>query len=318
MKTTVARILIPLAGLLCLLPQIGSATALIAGVAIALIFGNPYIEKTRKLTPILLMWSVIGLGAGMNLETVAKVGLAGLGYTVGSILFVTIIGYSLGRLLKLDQEVNILITMGTAICGGSAIAAITPVLRAKSHNVSIALGTVFILNAVALVIFPPIGHYFQMTEGQFGLWCALAIHDTSSVVGAAVAYGPHAAEIGTTVKLARALWIVPITFVIGLLFRDKGANSGAAGKAKKPWFILGFLIAAALVTWVPALQEPGHIVELIARRALVLTLFLIGAGLSRETLKQVGFRPFLMGLILWLITGTTMLAALELGWIHSA
>ncbi|MFM6929072.1 MAG: YeiH family protein [Bdellovibrio sp.] len=316
MKEKLAKILIPVAALVCLIPLVGSATALLTGVILAVFLGNPYLEHTRKLTHKLLTWSVVGLGAGMNLETVARVGFQGLGYTMTSIAFVLVLGFLLVKLLKIEKETGLLITVGTAICGGSAIAAVTPVLRAKHHNVSVALGTVFILNAMALVVFPPIGHYLHLSQEQFGLWSALAIHDTSSVVGATVSYGAQAAEIGTTVKLARALWIVPLAFAIGFVVNRKNQNTGEAGKAKKPWFILGFLIAAAIVTWVPQLKPTGGIVEMVAKRTLVVTLFLIGAGLSKETLKQVGVRPFVLGVLLWIITGVSTLSAIEAGWIH--
>lgn len=308
----VSRILIPLIGILILNAWISSAQALIAGLLIAVFLGNPY--PTKKYTHRLLTWSVIGLGAGMNLMTVARVGMEGLGYTAVSILGVFALGHLLSLIIKVDQEVGLLMTVGTAICGGSAIAAVTPVLRAKSQSVSVALGTVFILNALALVIFPPIGHLLQLDESAFGLWSALAIHDTSSVVGATVAYGPKAAEIGTTIKLARALWIVPVAFTIGLLFNKQ--SKGDAGKAKKPWFILGFMAMAALMTFVPELKPVGYWVETIARRTLVLTLFFIGLDLSKETLAQVGFKPFLFGIILWALVATLALTAIMSGLLH--
>jgi uncharacterized integral membrane protein (TIGR00698 family) len=308
----IASFIIPVVGLLCLFPFMSSAAALICGVVIALVLTNPY--PTKDYTHKLLTWSVIGLGAGMNLEVVARVGLQGIGYTVISISTVFILGTVLQKLLKVDAEAGLLITVGTAICGGSAIAAVTPVIKAKSHSVSVALGTVFILNAVALVLFPPIGHFLHLSERAFGLWSALAIHDTSSVVGATVAYGKQAAEIGTTVKLARALWIVPVALGIG--FWKNSSNRSAAGKAKKPWFILGFLMAAALVTWIPMLEIPGRYVEMVARRTLVLTLFFIGLGLSKQTLKQVGIRPFILGVALWLLVGFGTLGAIEMGFIQ--
>lgn len=307
----IARILIPILGIVSLLPFVSAAMALVAGALLALFLENPY--PTKNYTHRLLTWSVVGLGAGMNLNIVARVGLQGFGYTVVSIVSVFAVGLLLQKLLRVDEEVGLLITVGTAICGGSAIAAITPVIRAKSHSVSVALGTVFILNAVALVIFPPIGHYFHLSERAFGLWSALAIHDTSSVVGATVSYGPEAAQVGTTVKLARALWIVPLSLLIGF-WKHSGKGKAEAGKAKKPWFILGFLIAAALVTWIPELQAAGHIIEAIAKRTLVLTLFFIGLGLSRETLAKVGFRPLVLGFLLWILTAVATLSAIELGW----
>lgn len=307
-----ASFLIPVLAVLTLLPWISPALALVAGILCALTLENPY--PTKNYVHRLLTWSVMGLGAGMNLEVVARVGLQGLGYTVVSIAAIMFMGLALQRLLKVEGEPALLITVGTAICGGSAIAAVTPVLKAKSHSVSVALGTVFILNALALMVFPPIGHWLQLSERDFGLWAALAIHDTSSVVGASVSYGPVAAEVGTTIKLARALWIVPLTLIIGF-WKSRG-SSGVAGQTKKPWFILGFLAAAALVTWVPELKEPGHLVEKVARRTLVLTLFLIGLGLSKDTLKQVGLRPFILGFSLWVIVSIGTVAAITTGLIH--
>jgi len=312
-KSTIASVLIPLVSILVLFPFVSAAEALVAGVLIAIFLDNPY--PTKSYTHLLLTWSVIGLGAGMNLETVARVGMQGIGYTVVSISAVFLIGYLLRKLFSVEEDAGLLITVGTAICGGSAIAAVTPVIRAKPHSVSVALGSVFILNALALIIFPPIGHALGLSERAFGLWSALAIHDTSSVVGATVSYGKLAAEVGTTVKLARALWIVPITLAIGYL-RRRHDDSGEQGKAKKPWFILGFLIAAALVTWIPAIQEPGHWVEAIAKRLLVLTLFFIGLGLSKSTLKQVGPRPLILAVALWLVVASTTLAAIQLGLIR--
>jgi uncharacterized integral membrane protein (TIGR00698 family) len=223
------------------------------------------------------------------------------------------LGWWLARLLKVERDAGLLISVGTAICGGSAIAAVAPVLRAKEHEISVALATVFLLNAVALVIFPPIGHAVGLGQEAFGLWSALAIHDTSSVVGAGLAYGPRALEVATTVKLARALWIVPLTLGIGWMVARKGQASADAPPVKKPWFIAGFLAMAALVTFIPALHTGGHVIAAAAQRVLVLTLFLIGAGLSREALRTVGLRPFLQGLVLWLIVGSLGLGAVKLG-----
>jgi uncharacterized integral membrane protein (TIGR00698 family) len=255
----------------------------------------------------------------MNLEVVGRVGAHGILYTVISLSAAILLGVILGKSLKIDQTTSMLISAGTAICGGSAIAAIAPVLRAKSTQVSVSLATVFCLNAVALVIFPPIGHHFNLTEQAFGLWSALAIHDTSSVVGASLQYGHHALEVRTTVKLARDLWIIPLTLVVGMLWKSDDSEADASGakpKGKKPWFILGFLIAAALVTWVPALNGPGHIVADISKRALVFTLFLIGSGLTRATIKAVGIRPFLQGLALWIVMASGTLFAITQEWIQ--
>lgn len=311
-KHAVGRILVPLGAILVLLPFVSSAEALLAGALIAIFVGNLY--PTKHYEHLLLGISVAGMGAGMNLDTVARVGLQGIGYTILSIAGVFALGMLLIKLFKVENEIGLLITVGTAICGGSAIAAVTPAIRAKPHSVTVALGTVFILNAVALLIFPSIGHFLHMPERAFGLWSALAIHDTSSVVGATVAYGKIANEVGTTVKLARALWIVPLTLLIG--FWKKPESTDDAAKVKKPWFILWFLIAAALVTWIPALQPAGQWVNFAAKRLLVLTLFLIGLGLSRETIKSVGPRPLILGVALWVITAAATLSLVNAGIIH--
>lgn len=313
-KNQIARYLFPVVALLCLFPFISSATALVLGVAMALFFGNPYVETTRVYTHRLLSLSVIGLGAGMDLLVVSRVGFQGIGYTIIGISVTFFLGTLIGRLLKVSRDTSTLITVGTAICGGSAIAAMAPTIRAKSQDVSVALGTVFILNALALVVFPWIGHLLDLTQIQFGLWSALAIHDTSSVVGSTLQFGPEALQIGTTVKLARALWIVPVTFLVGA-FYFRGQKALDAGKAKKPWFILGFLIAAALVTWIPVLRPAGSFVEMAAKRGLVMTLFLIGANLTKETLKSVGLRPFVQGVTLWIVVASSTLGAVLLGWI---
>lgn len=302
----------PLVALLCLTPWMSSALALLAGIFFALVLGNPFHEKTEVYTHRLLACSVVGLGCGMNLLVVAKVGLHGVGYTIVGIVLTLAVGAILGRLLKLEREIAVLISVGTAICGGSAIAAVGPAIRAKSHSMTVALGTVFSLNALALLLFPPLGYYFSLTHTQFGLWSALAIHDTSSVVGSALQFGSDSVQIATTVKLARALWIVPLTVVASWAY-SKDAKAGMP--AKRPWFILGFLIAAAVVTWVPGASEAGHYVELVARRTLVLTLFCIGANLHGHILKQVGLLPLVQGFLLWLFAGSATLAAILMGWV---
>lgn len=306
-------ILLILGALLALAPFTPAAAALVGGGLLALTLGNPMQGLTRTWTHRLLPLAVVGLGADMNLRAVAKAGLHGLGYTALSLSLVLALGWWLARLLKVERGAGLLISVGTAICGGSAIAAVAPVLRAKEHEISVALATVFLLNAAALVIFPPIGHAAGLGQDAFGLWSALAIHDTSSVVGAGLAYGPRALEVATTVKLARALWIVPLTLGISWIVARRGEAAADAPPVKKPWFIAGFLAMAALVTFVPILQVPGHLVAIVARRVLVLTLFLIGAGLSREAIRSVGLRPFLHGLLLWLIVGSLGLGAVKLG-----
>lgn len=315
---SLSRYLFLILALLCLTNWINSGMGLLMGILFALFFGNPYLDLSKQLTHRLLAWAIVGLGAGMNLAVVAKVGFQGLGYTVLGISTALLAGTVLGRFLKTSPDTSLLITVGTAICGGSAIAAVAPVIRAKHHEISVALGIVFLLNALALFLFPTLGHYFGMSEEQFGLWSALAIHDTSSVIGATLQYGPHALEVGTTVKLARALWIVPIAFSIGFFRSRKQAvtEGSSAGGGKKPWFILGFLIAAALATWIPALQPLGHQVEAVAKHLFVVTLFLIGSNLTPAALKSVGAKPFIQGTLLWALMATTSLWCVLENWIH--
>ena len=306
------RVALPLGALLCCFPFVSTGAGLLLGLAVALSVGNPYLATTRKLTPKLLALSVVGLGAAMDLRVVARVGAHGILYTIVGISAALALGALLTRWLRVDRVVGTLITVGTAICGGSAIAAVVPVLRAKDHEASVALATVFLLNAVALFIFPPIGHALSLNDGQFGLWAALAIHDTSSVVGAAVAWGGAAVAIATTVKLARALWIVPLTLGIAW-WQARVTGDVGQGKAKRPWFIGGFLLAAALVTYVPALHQVGHAVSMVAKQALVVTLFLIGANLTRSALSAVGFRPLMLGVMLWILMASASLAAIATG-----
>jgi uncharacterized integral membrane protein (TIGR00698 family) len=299
----------------CLSPWGSSASALFLGLALSFTVGNPYTLLTKKHTSTLLQYSVIGLGAGMNLKIVAIVGLQGIGYTVAGILFAALIGFILSNILKTEKILSALITIGTAICGGSAIAAVSPIMNAKDRDISISLATVFILNAVALFIFPSIGHSLSLTQHQFGLWSALAIHDTSSVVGASMQYGSEALQIATTVKLARALWIIPISFLVAFVM-GRVEKKSAAKKMKKPWFILGFILVAALVTWVPLLGPAGQIISSIAKKFLVVTLFLIGSGLSLNSLKEVGLKPLVLGMSLWIIVATTTLYFIKLNIIH--
>jgi uncharacterized integral membrane protein (TIGR00698 family) len=290
--------------------QMRAALALFSGIILSQIFGNPYADFTKRWMSTLLTWSVIGLGFGINLMAIVEVGASGFGYTVLTIGFCVLLGLALGRILKNQRDASVLITFGTAICGGSAIAALAPTIRAEAHDISVALAIVFVLNSVALFVFPAIGHYLQLTQDQFGLWSALAIHDTSSVVGATMQYGPTALEVGTTVKLARALWIVPLTLIVGWVYNHfifkKMANTSQQ-PLKKPWFILGFLLASAVVTWIPFMKTPGTYIRNFAEAGLVLTLFCIGANLSRTTLKTMGMRPFIQGFLLWLAMGSVTL-----------
>lgn len=305
----IGRWVVPLGVACCCLPFMTTGLGLLAGIAVAVIFGNPHLAYTRRATHTLLTLAVIGLGGAMDLRVVGKVGLSGIGYTAAGIVFCLALGGALMRLLKVSPGAGILISVGTAICGGSAIAAVVPVLKPEEHEVSVALGTVFILNAVALFLFPPIGHACGLSEAQFGLWSALAIHDTSSVVGAALAYGGKAVEVATTVKLARALWIVPLTLAIAFWRKRTQPSAASEAPLRPPWFILGFLAAAGLVTYVPSLAAAGHLVSAVAKQALVVTLFLIGTNLTRQALRAVGVRPFVQGSLLWAaVAGVSLFA----------
>jgi uncharacterized integral membrane protein (TIGR00698 family) len=309
----IARRIVPVIAAATLLPWVSSGVALLAGVSVALTLGNPWPARSRALARRALTWSVVGLGAGMNLVTVGRVGLHGLGYTALGIATALVLGTLLGQRLRVDRDTSLLITVGTAICGGSAIAAVAPAIHARDQEVSMALVTVFLLNAIALFVFPAIGHHLHLGQDAFGLWCALAIHDTSSVVGAAAQYGDRALEVATAAKLARALWIVPVTFGIAL-HRARAAGTGApAEKPKMPWFIAGFVAVAALVTFVPALRGAGHLVAAGAHRLLAATLFLMGLGLSREALRALGLRPLLQAVALWFMLASATLAAIVSG-----
>ncbi len=278
---------------------------LLAGILLASTLGNPFTQFTQKHTSSLLQISVVGLGAGMNLLVVGVVGLQGIGYTITGITFTAILGYLLARILKTPPTLSALITIGTGICGGSAIAASGPILKADNEEMSISLGVVFILNALALFIFPPIGHALSLTQHQFGLWSALAIHDTSSVVGASMQYGKEALELATTVKLARALWIIPVSLIIAFFMKSKS-------KIKMPWFIFGFILVAAIVTWVPELHSFGQSVSDFAKKILILTLFFIGLNLNISSIKKVGVKPLLLGIFLWIIVASTTVMAIKL------
>ncbi|RQO73539.1 putative sulfate exporter family transporter [Pedobacter sp. KBW01] len=293
--------------LLCLMPFISSPVALLMGIVVAQSIGHPFLHLNHKATHILLQFSVVGLGFGMNVDSALQAGKSGFTFTILSILTTLVMGYLLGRLLKVDRKSSFLITVGTAICGGSAIAAISPVIKAQEKQISVALGTIFILNAVALFIFPLIGQSLQLSQQQFGIWSAIAIQDTSSVVGAASKYGAEALQIATTVKLTRALWIIPIAVLSSLLFRNKGA------KIKIPYFIGLFVMAIVLNTYLPFVKIIGSQIVQLSKVGLTLTLFLIGSGLSREVFTSVGFKPILQGLVLWiLISAPALLAVLYL------
>lgn len=290
----------------CLTPWISPPVALMIGLVIAQFIGHPFLHLNHKATHILLQISVVGLGFGMNVHSALKAGSEGFLFTVASITGTLVIGYIAGRLLKIESKTSHLISCGTAICGGSAIAAISPVIRAEEKQISVALGTVFILNSAALFLFPFIGHLLHLTQTQFGLWSAIAIHDTSSVVGAASKYGPQALEVATTVKLARALWIIPVVLLTAICFKT------GKQKMKVPYFIVLFILAMIIHTYVP-MQPVSEVIVQVAKTGLTVTLFLIGAGLSGAVLRGVGIRPLIQGVLLWvIISGAALWAVLQL------
>lgn len=266
-----------------------------------LLIGNPYEENTQKLIPILLQISVVGLGFGMNITAALKAGKDGFVFTIISIFSVLILGFILTKIFKIDKIIGYLISAGTAICGGSAIAAIAPIVKAKPNQISIGLGVIFTLNSIALLVFPMIGNWLQLSQQDFGLWCAIAIHDTSSVVGAADKYGTESLQVATTVKLARALWIIPLSIFSAILFKNKETN------VKIPWFIGYFILAICLNTYFPFVQKLSPTIVSISKSGLTLTLFLIGAGLSLKIIKNIGIKPLLMAVLLWLFISCTVL-----------
>jgi uncharacterized integral membrane protein (TIGR00698 family) len=275
--------------------QLQPTVALLIGLTGVLIFGNPFPKITKTLTKYLLQVSIIGLGFGMNFTKVIEAGREGFAFTILTIGVAIAMGFIIGRLLRVERIISYLISVGTAICGGSAIAAISQVVDADENDVSVSIGTVFILNAVALFIFPTIGHAMNLTQEQFGIWSAIAIHDTSSVVGAASRYGNEALMIATTVKLARALWIIPLAIITSLVFRKVNKASAL------PWFILMFVVASILNTYLQLPQSMTSKVLIVSKVGFSLTLFLIGLGITPARLKSVGFRPLLQGILLWVI-----------------
>lgn len=311
-----ASVLLPLGALAALLPWTPPWAALIGGAALALSLGNPCALATTRASKWLLQLAVIGLGAGVNLAIVARVGAHGLGYTFVGLLATFALGAWLARRLRVETKVATLISAGTGICGGSAIAAVAPAIGSSLAETSAALATVFLLNGVALLVFPPIGTALHLSPHEFGLWCALAIHDTSSVTGAAMTHGNEALVTATTVKLARALWIVPVALVLGAWFARRGDGAASRQPVRIPWFIGGFLLLSAVFTFRPEWQPAAHYVSLAAKAMLTLTLFFIGASLDRAVVRKVGARPFLHGLVLWLLIGSATLGAIVIGWIR--
>lgn len=295
-------------------PWSSAPLALALGVFFGLFVPHPYAATSRKVAKTLLQVSVVALGFAMNLAAVLRAGRSGFLYTLLGIAFALGAGALLGRVLGVPKKVAYLVSVGTAICGGSAIAAVGPVTEASDEEMSVSIGTVFVLNAVGLILFPPLGHAFGLDEPTFGLWAALAIHDTSSVVGAGAKYGPVALTVATTVKLARALWIVPLTLgTAAIRARAAGGEKAAKAKIAWPWFILFFLLAAVVNSFVPALAPVMPWLARAGRVGLTVTLFLIGTGMSRKSLAAVGARPLIHGVVLWIVVASGSLLLVRSG-----
>lgn len=290
-------------GILCLTPLVGPALALLLGLVLAQTTGNPLPQATQQVSKGLLQVSVVGLGFGMNWFSAMESSAQGMGLIVGSIFFTLFLGVALGKMLKVEPVTALLVSVGTAICGGSAIAAVSPILKAKAQQMTVALGIVFLLNALALFLFPHLGTWLHMGEKEFGIWAAIAIHDTSSVVGAAKVYGNAALETAVTLKLTRALWILPLAL---LLMMYKGKQ-----KLRFPWFILGFVLAMLINTFFPALHDLNAALVIMAKQLLVLTLFLIGAGLDKNSIRSVGLKPFILGICLWVVISVLSLLVIQ-------
>lgn len=271
--------------------------ALFLGLAFALLCGQAYPKFNKKVSKKLLQYSVVGLGFGMNLQASLASGKEGMLFTIVSVVGTMLIGTFIGwKILKVNRDTSYLISSGTAICGGSAIAAVGPVIKAKDSDMSVALATIFVLNAIALFIFPVFGHWLGMTEQEFGTWAAIAIHDTSSVVGAGAAYGKEALQVATTIKLTRALWIIPLALATSFIFKGKDR------KISIPWFILWFIVAMLINTYaLDNVPEVGKAISGLARKGLIITMFFIGASLSTDVLKAVGIKPLVQGVLLWIV-----------------
>ncbi len=290
-----------IAAIASLTPFVEPPLALFLGIVLAQFIGHPYEKYNHRATGLLLKISVVGLGFGMNAIEAAQAGKQGILFTIASISLTFLIGLAAGKLMAVNKKTAILISTGTAICGGSAIAAVAPVIGAKENEISVSLATVFILNSIALLVFPPIGNWFHLSQSQFGMWAAIAIHDTSSVVGAAHKFGAQALQIATIVKLERALWIIPVSFIMALAFKS------SKNKIKIPWFIFFFVIAMFLNTFLPQIHQLDQMIVFAAKRGLTLTLFLIGAGLTRNALRTVSLSPMVLGVLLWIMISVSSL-----------
>ena len=301
---TVCLLLGYVPGMLAFSSWVTPPVALFLGLAFALMCGQAYPKFNKKVSKKLLQYSVVGLGFGMNLHASLASGKEGMLFTIISVIGTMLIGMFIGRkLLKVNRDTSYLISSGTAICGGSAIAAVGPVIKAKDSDMSVALATIFVLNAIALFIFPVLGEWMGLTQQEFGTWAAIAIHDTSSVVGAGAAYGEEALQVATTIKLTRALWIIPLALVTSFIFKSEGK------KVSIPWFILWFIVAILINTYVlDSVPEVGKTISSLARKGLIITMFFIGASLSTDVLKAVGVKPLVQGVLLWLVISIGSLA----------
>ncbi|MCS3532102.1 putative integral membrane protein (TIGR00698 family) [Chryseobacterium sp. JUb7] len=288
------KIIFILLAVICLTPIVSSPIALLLGFILAIIIGNPFEKNLHQYIHLLLQISIVGLGFGLKLDEALEAGKSGLILTVISILTVMISGYFIGKLLKLERPLSYLISVGTAICGGSAIAATSPIIKPNTKQISLALAIIFTLNSIALFVYPAAGHFLNLTQEQFGLWCAVGIHDTSSVVGAAGKYGNEALKIATTVKLARALWVIPVSLITMIIFKNKES------KIKIPWFIGYFILAILLNTYFPFFSAFSLGINVLAKSGLNLTLFFIGSTLSIQTLKTIGMKPLALAVFLWI------------------
>ena len=318
MKQNLSKVFFVIFILAACVPCVESWMALMAGIVYAFAFGGPAFPKFAKKTQkYLLQGCVVGLGFGMNLQAALASGKDGMMFTVISVVAVMVLGFIVGKVLQVDTKTSYLISSGTAICGGSAIAAVSPVVDADDKQMSVSLGTIFVLNALALLIFPPLGHFFGLDNQQFGEWAAIAIHDTSSVVGAAAAYSDESLQVAAMVKCTRALWILPLALITMVVFRKKNGE-GANKKSKLnviPWFIFLFAIAMVINTYLfPKIGVPVEVskyIVLVAKRGFAVTLFLIGTGLTPKAMKSCGAKPFVQGILLWFIIGAGSLFVIK-------
>ena len=291
-------------GLSAIASWVTPPVALFIGLMFALLCGQVYSKFNKKISKKLLQYSVVGLGFGMNLQASLASGKEGMLFTIVSVIGTMLIGMFIGRnMLKLSRDTSYLISSGTAICGGSAIAAVGPVIKAKESDISVALATIFVLNAIALFIFPILGQWLELSQQEFGTWAAIAIHDTSSVVGAGAAYGEEALQVATTIKLTRAVWIIPLALVTSVIFRSDGK------KISIPWFIVWFIVAILINTYLlNGIPQVGQAISGLARKGLIITMFFIGASLSTDVLKAVGAKPLIQGILLWILISIGSLA----------